>query len=408
MTDRDRRISDQLVRMVQIVFGLVLAQGLLLNQEVILHPFNEKNIVPLCALASIFIMTFFSWVDWHTTMELNPYNVNTHYHYRYAELMRLGLDLLVVIVYAYLLFSIEEIKKSPTEGISSFLLGFIFIFILYFFSGLTRIITYGRVASKLRLITVFGLLYLLLYVEYGRIDNYLSQQNRHFITLDFLTAIVFALFIMITYRVTRYMAKKRDRKKRKESGLLVGIDIDGVLANQIYGIIPRVLIRLGISLSYEDVVEWELPLGESDIASEIFLALEDKNYVLGMPVHDGAQEGVDKLFSMNKVMIITGRPPSTRQFTEQWLLNNGFSYDELVHAKEGNKSSHRPDVLIDDFIGNIREYLENSNGKAILIDQPWNRERNGLHNFIEEKQLFIVNNILEAVPIIELLRQKRL
>lgn len=95
MTDRDRRISDQLVRLVQIVFGLVLAQGFLLHRNIILHPFAVENLVPGLALATVYITTVLSWIDWHVTMELRPYNFNPHNRYRATEQLRLGLDMLV-------------------------------------------------------------------------------------------------------------------------------------------------------------------------------------------------------------------------------------------------------------------------------------------------------------------------
>jgi len=212
---------------------------------------------------------------------------------------------------------------------------------------------------------------------------------------------------MISYRVTRrHLASRRREKKR--AGLVIGIDLDGVLANQIHGIIPRVRERLGVHLSYEDVDKWRLPLGESDIAKEIEIAFGDSDYVLGMPVHSGAREFVDKLCVNNKVVILTARPSRTNPWTYQWLYNHGFTFDELVNVKEESKSTYRSDVLIDDYIGNAEEYLSNTCGRAILVDQPWNRkERGKLQQWIDAGRLYVVKDIRDGSEIVERLRRCR-
>lgn len=347
MTDRDRRISDQLVRLVQVVFGLVLAQSLLLHRDVVLHPATQANWLSVLALATVFVTTVLSWIDWHVTMEARPYNFNPRNRHRGMEEIRLGLDVLVVIVYAYLLFAIEKFKKEPDIAVGAYLLGFPVVFAAYLLSGLSRRRSHGRLASNPTPILFFGVAYLVLweghrwaYVQFS-IDPRLGGR-----WID-AVAIATALILMLGYRVTRRALAKR-RGQTKSSGLVVGIDVDGVLANQINGIVPRVKARLGISLRYDDVTEWKLPLGSSDISKEIAIALEDQDYVVGMPVHDGARDLVDELYEGNRVLMITARPANTRAWTSQWLQNHGFMFDELVNVKEEKKSLYRSDVLIDD------------------------------------------------------------
>jgi 5'(3')-deoxyribonucleotidase len=212
---------------------------------------------------------------------------------------------------------------------------------------------------------------------------------------------------MITYRTVRRRLVKR-RQKIKDGGLTVGVDVDGVLANQIQGMLPKIRMRLGIQLCYEDVTEWRLPLGESNIAREIETAFDDSDYVIGMPVHSGARAFVDEIYSNNRIVMLTARPPQTRVWTLQWLQNHGFSFDELVNVKEEKKSFYRSDVLIDDYIGNITEYLKNTRGTAVLVDQPWNRRaRDELHDWIAQLRLHIITDVSEATRIVaEVRRQK--
>ena len=53
------------------------------------------------------------------------------------------------------------------------------------------------------------------------------------------------------------------------------------------------------------------------------------------------------------------------------------------------------DVLIDDYTGNVLEFLTNTDGVAVLVDQPWNRERADLESFVKAGRLFVVSNLLE-------------
>jgi hypothetical protein len=84
----------------------------------------------------------------------------------------------------------------------------------------------------------------------------------------------------------------------------------------------------------------------------------------------------------------------------QWLENNGFTFDEIVNAKEGKKSFSETNVLIDDYTRNIKEYLTNTRGVALLVDQPWNREREDLASWIEAERLHVVSNLRDALPVI--------
>lgn len=76
--------------------------------------------------------------------------------------------------------------------------------------------------------------------------------------------------------------------------------------------------------------------------------------------------------------------------------------------KEEKKSLYRPDILIDDYIGNVKEYLTNTTGTAILVNQPWNNSgRDEMEEWIPQHRLYIVMDIREAVAIVMKLRKER-
>ena len=73
-----QRVSDQLVRLVQVFFALVLAQSLFLFRSALLHPFSYGNRIAVLALACVFYTTVASWVDWHVAMARRPYDTRQH------------------------------------------------------------------------------------------------------------------------------------------------------------------------------------------------------------------------------------------------------------------------------------------------------------------------------------------
>jgi 5'(3')-deoxyribonucleotidase len=189
-----------------------------------------------------------------------------------------------------------------------------------------------------------------------------------------------------------------------ERDLTVGIDLDGILADQITGVIPRIRHRLGIDLSYEDISEFRLPVGpSSDIAKEIVLAQADSAYLLEMPVNPGAHDLVEALRRRFRVILITARPESSLALTQRWLDTNGFRFDQVINAKESRKSIYGADVLIDDYTGNVVDFVAHTSGLAILVDRPWNRrDRLELNEELQKgrvviaKSLAAVSGLLDA------------
>jgi hypothetical protein len=49
------------------------------------------------------------------------------------------------------------------------------------------------------------------------------------------------------------------------------------------------------------------------------------------------------------------------------------------------------DALVDDYLGNVSEFLTNSHGPAVLVDQPWNRTgRDELASYVSERRVDVV------------------
>jgi len=212
--ERTKRISDQLVRLVQVFFGVVAGQGLVLYRAVVVSPFRHDHIPAALALVSIYVMIVWSWIDWNTSMEDHPYDFRTRARTRLgrwqtrAERWRLYSDILIVVLYSYMLFQVKPLTQNPEADMRYLLLGYPLVFALYLGSGQLRILRYGPLASNLRPILEFLGLFVLILIAYIVLRH--TGLSKFWLNC---TALVVALATTRAYRMRRhqYGAARRAR-----------------------------------------------------------------------------------------------------------------------------------------------------------------------------------------------------
>lgn len=135
--ETQEKISNRLVDLVDIVFGVVVAInfGMLFAS----NPF-DKGItldqiisLPNLSLVVAYIAIILSWVGYHQMIEYNPYVLNRWGYFRFS------FDVMIVFVYTVLMYSIKSI--------SLYLATFPIIFLLYAVGGAVRNKEYGRKVS---------------------------------------------------------------------------------------------------------------------------------------------------------------------------------------------------------------------------------------------------------------------
>lgn len=78
---------------------------------------------------------------------------------------------------------------------------------------------------------------------------------------------------------------------------------------------------------------------------------------------------------------------------------NEMPFDELAGSTEARKSLHGVDALVDDFLDNIHDFLENTSGPAVLVDQPWNRlNRDAFTRYVTDQRLMVVTTLADVPP----------
>lgn len=181
----------------------------------------------------------------------------------------------------------------------------------------------------------------------------------------------------------------------------IGVDIDGVLADQVTGVLDRVREKHGVSVTYAEVVHWDVPLGPTSFVPEIAEAMLDSAYVLGMNVHPGAKAMLHALRATFQVHLLTVRPPEAMEATVQWLAASGLEYDELAPAQEALKSAHSTAALVDDYPKNLEEFLQNTDGIGVLVNQPWNQGTSLIKHTLRDSRLERVTDLATVPSIVE-------
>jgi 5'(3')-deoxyribonucleotidase len=162
--------------------------------------------------------------------------------------------------------------------------------------------------------------------------------------------------------------------------IIVGVDIDGVLAEQVDHTLKWLKNKKGINLKVnqkEDINKWDEEIAPGltfDKAIEE-LFKEDEFFVQEMPVIIGSAKNMEEIYRKYHIVIASSRPPESERATKVWLSKHfKDKYHEYVNTHQIGKHNLGLHVLIDDNIENIKKFCEHGGEFAIIFDQPWNRQ----------------------------------
>ncbi len=391
------RLSNRTVVMVQVLFAVALGQSLIILKDVVTAPL--KHPTAFVALSIVYMTTIWSWIDWHGLMQEMPYQLlsNKTVHFfksqiavKHFERFRILPDVLIVAMYVYLALTIIPFASNSYGNMLYHLLGYLIIFGLYIVAGLMRRTVYGRHASRVYVHFVALMLTGVVCFDYWL----LVGKGNTTIWLNILTLLL-TMSIMLWYRFKMLPRAREIRIEIKENAIRIGIDIDGVLADQIPGVLEHINQDYGIQMQKEDIKRWDEPVnGVSNIKIEIENSMKDPDYILDMPVYPGARNFLQSFSRLNKIVLVTSRPRYSKEHTRRWLRLNALTNDEIIFTNAAGKALCDVKVLIDDYLGNIEYFLSNTNGIAFLIDQPWNRDRTTVQPWLENGRLNICSDLI--------------
>lgn len=200
-SETQKRISDRLVDLVDIVFGVVVGTSIaaiFTNNSLEAWP-SLQEIVTLSNMSLLvaYIAVILSWVGYHRMIELNPYKLNRWGYIRF------GIDAVIVFMYTVLIYA--------RENFSIFLLAFPIIFLLYACGGIVRIKEYGKVSWP-RGSFMYMLLFLVNWIIWSNWDSLVSIAS--FIKLIPISWILLLLTLFYLFYYRRQREKRGFSRKK--------------------------------------------------------------------------------------------------------------------------------------------------------------------------------------------------
>ena len=170
-----------------------------------------------------------------------------------------------------------------------------------------------------------------------------------------------------------------------DARLALALDLDGVVADYVESFRRSLASTRGESPdSYTTEVDWSFSqwgLSLDDFLAAHRKAVIDDQIFLTMPPVDGAVEGIGRLVDhgvririVTKRFVVEGDKARAATDTVAWLDRNKIPYHDLCFVSE--KSTCAADLYLDD-APHIVEGLREAGLRAVVFDQPWNREVEG-------------------------------
>jgi len=171
------------------------------------------------------------------------------------------------------------------------------------------------------------------------------------------------------------------------------VDMDDVICETCRGFLKLLQREFNRSVAYEDVKVFDLSKSFSMSADEIetfMVRAHQPDVLAGFSPLPGALDTlrgwVDRGY---KIDIMTGRPPSTRAYTEEWLKHHEVAFNSLNFVDKYRRlefdssfgealtlaelAAERFCLAVEDSAATAGFLAENQVAPVVLIDRPWNR-----------------------------------
>ncbi len=157
--------------------------------------------------------------------------------------------------------------------------------------------------------------------------------------------------------------------------MIIGVDIDNVIADTEKELRRVLADNWGIVLEREDIKDYALanmPGVEGKVLNGLTDMFGEGGIFLRLEPMEGAADTLHRLMKSHEVHLVTSRPEKVRPHTEEWLKKNEIPYNELIFA-DGTKLNGVPYELFIEDQDNFATELAESGAFVLLYDAPWNR-----------------------------------
>jgi len=168
--------------------------------------------------------------------------------------------------------------------------------------------------------------------------------------------------------------------------LSLGFDIDGVIANFVDALLPRINSERGTSFTELDVHTYQLDvsLGLSPDQIEKYIGETLQAVIHPLP---GAIEGLTNLRAQgHSIALVTSRRAQGIEVTQRWLEETGVPHDQLLFGLPKRELVVGIEVFVDDDPRILLELVD-SVRHLFVFDHPWNRELETVHRVAHWREL---------------------
>jgi 5'(3')-deoxyribonucleotidase len=386
------RLPHHFVTFVEIFFAVVLGASILEFHTFLFPP--DLTSPSFWALITVYFVAVTSWIGWHKSTTEFPYTDSG------AGYLRSLLDAVIVGNYAALLFFGSTVENSffgsrVDNSLLYYLWGFFIVFFLYYISGRVRRAEYSEwepsEVSKLYLIERHGYVLLIAAIAYTVLHTILPEVLFQLPTGVLWLFIVLPFATMVSYRSWREWRNLSWAVRTKRT---IAVDMDGVLVEQVIPVLEKLKQEMDVDLKKCDITDWEYPIKETNIKIEIERAEREEEFVRQMPPMKDATEAMQILSGKFDIVIATSRESVTNSWSHNWLDSHGIPYKEFVNTSSQGKALPSVDLLIDDYIGNIANFIRTGTPgrQAILFAQPWNHDTRQINDLVASGKVRIAHS----------------
>lgn len=161
--------------------------------------------------------------------------------------------------------------------------------------------------------------------------------------------------------------------------MIVGVDIDGVVADSLLAWVSQLNKYFGQQKRIDDVFSYQFEKVYNVTWDEMDYFFRQYQEVLlnNLSPVEHAPRALELLKEKHRLILITARPEDFRPLTEKWLQEHHIPYDQLMMTTYGDKAEYCRQAQVDVY---IEDSLENAISIAgcgipvILFDAPYNRK----------------------------------
>jgi uncharacterized protein len=181
---------------------------------------------------------------------------------------------------------------------------------------------------------------------------------------------------------------------RSNASRCVYVDYDDILCETALGFAHFVERQFGKKVAFDDITSFDLGVSfglSLEDTAELMRLMHEPPVLRGLKPVSGASAGLRRWKKAGwEIFVVTGRPPATREVSDEWLRSHLFPFDRLIFVDKYSRNHPPHDaasavtlpelcampfcLAIEDSPVMIRYVQREMKVPLVILDRPWNRK----------------------------------